>query len=214
MDRDSPCRKRSYILTPAPSKMANLSDIITSKVRIKILELFFSNVKEMYHVRGIVRELKEEINAVRRELEKLDEVGILKKEPRGNRVYYWVRRDHPFYGDLLSIAAKTMGLGAELIKNRNKLGKVSSIMFSGGFVRRQPKKHEDDVDILVVGDIVLPEIATLIRTEESKRGKEINYTVMSRDEFEFRKKRRDPFLQGILSYGRVMVVGDEEDLVS
>lgn len=193
--------------------MANLSDIITSKVRIKILELFFSNVKEMYHVRGIVRELKEEINAVRRELEKMAEAGLLKKEPRGNRVYYWVRRDHPFYGDLLSLVSKTMGLGAELIKNRNKLGKVNSIMFSGSFVRFQPKKHEDDVDILIVGEVVLPELAALIRAEESKRGKEINYTVMSREEFEFRKKRRDPFLQGILSFGRVMVLGDEEDLV-
>ena len=194
--------------------MSDLKDLFVSKVRVKLIQTFLGQPAEMFYVRQLVRQTGEEINAVRRELEKLEQVGILKKEPRGNRVYYWVRRDHPFYGDLLSIAAKTMGLGAELIKNRNKIGKVNSIMFSGGFVRRQPKKHEDDIDILVVGDIVLPELATLIRTEESKRGKEINYTVMSREEFEFRKKRRDPFLQGILSYGRVMVVGDEEDLVS
>ena len=69
------------------------------------------------------------------------------------------------------------------------------------------------VDILVVGDIVLPELASLIRMEESKRGKEINYTVMSKEEFEFRKKRRDPFLQGILFGSRVMIIGDEEDLI-
>jgi len=56
--------------------MANLNDIITSKVRIKILELFFSNLKELYHVRGIVREISEEINAVRRELTKLEADGI------------------------------------------------------------------------------------------------------------------------------------------
>ncbi|KKR52906.1 MAG: Transcriptional regulator, partial [Candidatus Woesebacteria bacterium GW2011_GWD2_40_19] len=65
--------------------MANLADIITSKVRIKILELFFSNLKEVYHVRGIVRETEEEINAVRRELTKLEKDGVLRKEPRGNR---------------------------------------------------------------------------------------------------------------------------------
>ncbi len=75
--------------------MASLNDIITSKVRIEILELFFSDVKELYHVRGIVREIKEEINAVRRELEKMEKAGILKKEPRGNRVYYYLRPDHP-----------------------------------------------------------------------------------------------------------------------
>ena len=194
--------------------MANLSDIITSKVRIKILELFFSNLKELYHVRGIVREIKEEINAVRRELTKLEGDGILRKEPRGNRIYYSLRPEHAFYGDLVSIAAKTMGLGKSLIDNKNKLGKATIIMFSGRFVRRKDRKRDEDVDILIVGDVVLPELASLIRVEESKLGREINYTVMSRDELEFRKKRRDPFLLGILAGGRVMIIGDEEDLVS
>lgn len=194
--------------------MANLSDIITSKVRIKILELFFSNLSEMYHVRGIVRAVGEEINAVRRELDRLEKAGLLKKETRGNRLYYWTRDDYNFFGDLLSMAAKTTGLGAEIISNKKKVGKISFIMFSGKFVRRKDRKRDDEVDILVVGDIVLPELANLIRVEESKRGKEVNYTVMSREEFDFRKRRRDPFLLGILSGSRVMVAGDEESLVS
>ena len=193
--------------------MATIADIITSKVRIKILELFFSNLKEIYHVRGIVREVKEEINAVRRELTKFEKGGLLKKEPRGNRVYYYVRNDHPFFGDLISMVAKTTGLGASLITNKSKIGRVSFVMFSGKFARMKDSKKDDEVDILVVGEVVLPELAALIRLEESKRNKEINYTVMSREEFDFRKKRRDPFLLGVLSGSRVMIIGDEEDLV-
>jgi hypothetical protein len=194
--------------------MAELGDIITSKVRIKVLELFLSDITEMYHVRGIVREIKEEINAVRRELERLENAGILKSEKRGNRLYYWPRLDYPFFNDLLSIVSKTTGLGVEISKNKNKIGKVNHVMFSGRFTRRKSRKREDDVDMLVVGEIVLPELAALIRREESKRGKEINYTVMTREEFEFRKKRRDPFLTGILAGSRIMIIGDEEELVS
>jgi hypothetical protein len=194
--------------------MAVLSDIITSKVRIKILELFLSNITEMYHVRGVVREIKEEINAVRRELERLENAGILKSEARGNRLYYWPRADYSSFNDLLSMVSKSTGLGAEITSNRNKIGKVAYVMFSGRFARRKSRKREDDVDILVVGDVVMPELAALIRREESKRGKEVNYTVMSRDEFEFRKKRRDPFLLGILSGSRIMIIGDEEELVN
>lgn len=194
--------------------MANLSDIITSRVRIKVLDLFFSNIRELYHVRGIVRETGEEINAVRRELDKFEKDGILRKEPRGNRVYYSIRSEHPFYGDLISMVAKTTGLGGKLIENKNKLGKVSFIMFSGKFARFKDRKRDDDVDILIVGDVVLPELAAIIRVEESERGREINYTVMSREELDFRKKRRDPFLTGILAGSRVMILGDEEDLVS
>jgi len=194
--------------------MANLGDIITSKVRIKILELFFSNLREIYHVRGIVRETGEEINAVRRELSKLEKDGILRKEPRGNRIYYSIRPEHSFFGDLISMAAKTTGLGKAIIENRNKVGKISFVMFSGKFVEYKDRKREDGVDILVVGEVVLPELASIIRIEESRRGKEINYTVMGRDEFDFRKKRRDPFLLGILSESRFMIIGNEEDLIS
>jgi len=194
--------------------MAQLGDIITSKVRIKVLELFFGNSDEMYHVRGIVRETQEEINAVRRELARMEKAGILKKESRGNRIYYWVNSDYPMYGDLISLVAKTRGLGAEIIANKKKMGNPSFVMFSGSFVRRKPRRNEDDVEILVVGNIVLPELATLIRVEESKRGQEVNYTMMSREEFDFRKKRRDPFLLRILASSRIMIIGDEEGLVA
>lgn len=193
--------------------MVNLSDIITSKVRIKILELFFSNLKEVYHVRGIVREVNEEINAVRRELTKLEKDGVLEKEPRGNRIYYSLRHDYPLFGDLISMVAKTTGLGRAIIENRNKIGRVSFVMFSGKFVRHKEHKMDDDVDVLVVGEVVLPELASIIRAEETLREHEINYTAMTREEFDFRKKRRDPFLLGILSGSRVMIIGDEEDLV-
>jgi hypothetical protein len=194
--------------------MADLHDIITSKVRVEILDLFFSNLKEMYHVRGIVRETKEEINAVRRELERLEAAGIFRKEPRGNRLYYFLRPDYPLFGDLVSIVAKSTGLGKAIIDARAKLGKVNAVMFSGRFARGKDRKAEDEVDILIVGEVTLPELAAIIRAEEAKRGKEINYTVMSKEEFEFRKKRRDPFLLGILSGSRTMIIGDEEELVS
>lgn len=194
--------------------MATLTEFITSKVRVKILDLFFSDVKELYHVRGIVREIKEEINAVRRELFRLESAGLLKKENRGNRLYYFLNTDHHFYGDLLSMVSKTTGLGSEIIQNKNKLGRLSLVMFSGKFARKKDRKRDDSVDVLVVGEVALPELTAIIRKEESKRNKEINYTVMSREELEFRKKRRDPFLQEILSGSRVMIIGDEDSLVS
>ncbi len=191
-----------------------LDDIITSKVRVKILNLFFSNLTEMYHVRGIVREIGEEINAVRRELDKFEKSGILKKEARGNRVYYFLRHDYVGFGDLLSIVSKSTELGKAISESRAKLGKVAFVMFSGKFARMKPRKSDDSVDILVVGEIVLPELAAIIRNFESKLGREINYTVMTREELDYRKKRRDPFLQSIFLGSRVMIIGDEEELTN
>lgn len=193
--------------------MADLSDIITSRVRIKLLNLFYFDVNDKYHVRGLVRETKEEINAIRRELERLEKAGVIKKEPRGNRIYYWARDEYIYFEDILSIACKNTGLGDQIISNRRKIGNVSFVMFSGKFARRMDRINEDEVDILVIGEVILPELAGYIRVEESKRAREINYTVMTRDEFDYRKRRRDPFLQSILAESRVMIIGNESDLV-
>ncbi len=108
--------------------------------------------------------------------------------------------------------AKTTGIGQEILKNRVKLGQISFVCFSEKFIKRIPRE-KDEVDILMVGEVVLPELAAIIRTEEEKRGTEINYTLMSREEFEFRKKRRDSFLLEVLSGSKVMIIGDEIELV-
>lgn len=189
-----------------------LQDLITSKTRIKLLLLFLSDPGEMFHVREIVRRVNEEINAVRRELIILEKKGVLKREPRANRVYYYLDKSYPFYYDLILINAKTVGLGADIIKNRVKLGKIKYAMLSGKFVRKI-RENPEDVDLLVVGTVVLPELSLLIRQEEAKRKKEINYTVMTEEEFNFRKKRRDPFITSIIFGSRVMLVGDEESLI-
>lgn len=187
-------------------------DLITSKTRVKILHLFLGNLGEMFHVREIVRRVDEEINAVRRELMLLEKKGILNREARANRVYYSLDTSYPFYYDLIKIYAKEEGLGRDIIKNRMKLGKIKYAMLSGEFARNLPN-NGDKVDLLVVGIVVLPELSLLIKKEEERKKREINYTIMNEDEFNFRKGRRDPFISSIIHGSRVMLIGDEESLV-
>ena len=189
------------------------ADLITSKSRVNLLNVFLAQPYEMYHVRECVRRTGDEINAVRRELLFLEKHGILEKEQRANRIYYSLDKTYPYYFDLLSMGIKTIGLGSEVLKNRVKLGKVKYAMFSTRFVRRT-KKNPDDVDFIVIGEVVLPELAALVRTEEQRLEREINYTAMTEDEFKFRKTRNDPFISTILLSGRVMLIGDEEGLLA
>jgi len=191
-----------------------LKDLFISKTRVKLLETFLSDPSQMYHVRDLVRRTGDEINAVRRELARMETVGMVKKEPRANRLYYWFRHDYIYYRDLLSLVAKTTGIGAAIIKNRHKLGSVSLCVLSSRFVRHIPRKDPDEVDFLIVGDIVMSELSSLIKVEETRRGQAINYTPMTDEELKFRRSRHDPFLQDVLSHGRFMIAGDEEDLVS
>lgn len=192
--------------------MNEMRDFIISRVRNKMLCLLFDNPQQMCYVRELTRLSGEEINAVRRELEHLDKAGIVSKEKRGNRVYYQANSTYDYYEDLLSVTAKSTGIGLAIRENRRELGKIKFAMLSGKYARNS-KRELGDVDLLVVGTVNLDKLNDLIKKEEQRRETEINYTVMTQDEFIFRKSRRDPFLLGILSRSRIMIIGDEEGLV-
>ena len=195
--------------------MANLKDLFVSKVRVKLIQIFLNKPQEMFYVRQLVRETDEEINAVRRELARLEARGLIKSEPRANRLYYFFIKTYPFYQDLISLVAKTTGLGAEIIKHHHKFGNIKYALLAGRYARYMPRKSDEDIDLLIVGTkLIIPELNRLVRTAESQREKEINYAPMTSEEFTFRKSRRDPFLTRILMAGRVMLIGDEEEMVS
>jgi len=192
--------------------MSDLQDFMISRVRVKMVELFYSNSEEMYYVREITRAIKEEINAVRRELDRMLGNGMLRSEERGNRLYYQLNKRYLYHQELQQMVVKSTGLGEKIRKYRRKLGQVSFVMFSGKFVQGLAPS-QGEVDLLVVGEIVLPELEQLIKQEEKKHDREINYAVFSDEEFEFRKTRRDPFMMDVLYGTRVMVLGSEVEFV-
>ena len=193
--------------------MSSMQDFIVSKVRVKLLSEFLSNPAEMYYIRQLTRKVEEEINAVRRELIHLTSCGILKEEKRGNRIYYTLNKNYLFYKELLSMVGKSSGLGLAIFKTAPKLGHIKYAMISERFLRHMPRA-KDTVDLLLVGDVILPQLADLIRETEAKLSREINYTVMTEDELSYRKTHNDPFIARILESSRIMIIGDEEELVA
>ena len=184
-----------------------------SRVRVKLLKIFLEDPAKIFYVRELVRKTNEEINAIRRELQHMEDKGMVKKEKRSNRLYYGFRKEYLYYFELLQLVAKSTGLGREIIKERNRIGKIKYALLSGKFVRHRPHE-ETDVDLLIVGEVVIPQLAAVVSKYEDDLKREINYSVMTKEEFEFRKKRRDPFIVQILMGSRIMLLGDEEELVS
>ena len=171
MDLSSRYRHRCGILAERPL-MSSLQDFMISRVRVKMIELFYSNPEEMYYVREITRAIKEEINAVRRELERMIGNGMLRSEERGNRLYYQLNTRYLYHQELQQMVVKSSGLGSRIRKLRRKLGQVTFVMFSGKFVRGMTAS-QGEVDLLVVGDVVLPELEDLIKKEEKNSNEKL-----------------------------------------
>lgn len=189
-----------------------MEELIVSRVRVKILQLFLSSPENLFHVREIVRRVSEEINAVRRELARMEKYGVVASEWRANRRLYRFRRDYLFYKELLGMVVKTTGLGGAIVKNKNTLGRLKYAFISTRFLRGDPA-GPNDVDVLIVGQVVLPQLQSLIADEQTKREAEINYSPMPEEEFQFRVRRRDPFILRVLVQPKVMLIGNEEDLL-
>jgi len=189
-----------------------LAHIIPSKTRRKILELFFHHPNENYYLRKVVRDTGDEVNAVKRELDILCEAKVLTKEKRLNKIFFTLNKQYRYYPEFLRIFSKTTPLALGIYQNLAKLGKIKFIALSTKYIKKIPIK-EDEVYLLFVGAVVIPEISLIIKEAEKNFGWEINYTVMNEEEFIFRKKNNDPFIWRFLKQPKVMLLGSEEDLL-
>ncbi len=192
--------------------MAQLSDFIISRVRVKLLSIFLGKPGGMYYVRELTRMAKEEINAIRRELKRMQDAGMLKSEKRGNRLYYSYRVSYPFYPELLSLVIKSSPVGQQLSSNKSKLGFIKFAFLSQKLIRGLDRDPEH-IDLLVIGKVIMPQLSLIVKKLEKILGSEINYSSMTEDEYKYRKSRKDPFITSVLLQPRVMIIGDETKLL-
>lgn len=190
-----------------------LEYLIPSKTRRKVIALFFTQIGESIHLRRIAREVSEEINAVKRELDILEKAGLLSKERRQNRVLYSLNDKAPLYDELQRIVFKESSFVKQLHKSQSRFGKIQFVAATVAFIRKEPIE-ESDIYLLFVGTIVIPELASFMKEYEELYPYEINYTVMTSEEFKFRKKNADPFIWEFLKKQKVLLMGDEKDLMA
>lgn len=191
-----------------------LEKLLVSGVRIKILRAMLTRPGEQFHIRGLVREVGTEINAVRRELSNLELVGLLFSRKSGNRVYYTVNIHSIYYPEFLALIAKEFGLGNNIITGEKRLGDIKFAVLSRAFAGKRRKSSSLDVDLFVVGKVNIDALEDIIRKEQELRGQEINYSVMGEDEFNYAKRKNDQFVIRVLLQSRIMLIGDEEEFCS
>jgi len=186
-----------------------LKNLFVSEVRVKILGLLLLNHEKSLHVRGVVRAVGAEINAVRRELDNLASIELLRRRQSSNRIYYTANVLHPFYNELVSMLAKETGIAKEIITKQKDLGTIVYAVLCPALYKGRASTALD-VDLFMVGDIKIELLEKIVRNEESITSRELNYSVMTEEEFKSRKRTGDQFVLRVLSQSRMMLVGDEE----
>ncbi len=184
-----------------------LEYFITSKTKRLLLKLFLTNPERQFYTREITRLTGEPLNAVRRELGHLEKAGLLKSHQAGNLKYFGVVKEFPFYLELKKIVYSTIGLG-DYLRNRLKDSDQIELAFIYGSVAKNQEREKSDIDLFVVGEIEEEEIHRLVSDIERETGREINYTLMTKREFEERSERGEPFIKRIEGEEKLILKGN------
>ena len=135
-----------------------LKKLLISKVRIRILEKYFLNPSVSYHVRGLVRELNEEINAVRRELINLEEAGVLKSKKDKNKLIFKLNTECPILTELQSLFIKDSKFGHKILERVQGIEGLEAVVITEHFLTGK-HNSENDIDILFLGDARIKDIS-------------------------------------------------------
>jgi hypothetical protein len=188
-----------------------------SKTRVKLLHLFLNNPGKAFYVREITRLIDEQINSVRRELSNMLTVGVITSDNADNKLYYEVNQRYEYYIPFRAIFAdehtemavndnNVASSWHELIK---ELPGVRLALLAGVLV----KGSTSTVDLLLVGDVSNIKLKNAIKQIEKKESRELNYSVLSYDEFYYRLSVHDKFITEILN-GKYAVLLDTDNVLN
>ena len=188
-----------------------------SKTRVKLLHLFLNNPGKAFYVREITRLIDEQINSVRRELSNMLEVGIITSDSADNKLYYEVNQRYEYYVPFRAIFAdeKVEATSVGKVQQADWQERVTALpglrmaVAAGVLV----KGSASSVDLLLVGDIAGTRVKAVVKEIEKIESRELNYAVLSYDEFYYRLSVRDKFITEILG-GKHAVLYDAENILN
>lgn len=176
-----------------------------SKTRVKLLSLLLTNPGHAFYVRELTRKIDEQINSVRRELLNLKAIGLVKSTEKRGKVYYEVNQKFDFYPELKKMfdkANKNLDSEDKLTFNFKKAGDINFAALMGGFVG----DTANQIDLFVVGDVDKRKLKPILSELEKEISREVNYCIMTQDEYEDRKMLFDRFLTEIEASPKKVIV--------
>jgi predicted nucleotidyltransferase len=179
---------------------------LRSKARQRLLTYYFTNPTARHHLRDLAKRLTIDPSNLSKELGRLEREGLFRSEVNGRQKYFQLNREYSLFDEVRSIVAKTIGAAPLITQSLRKIDGIREAYLYGSFARNQ-QDAASDIDVLVIGAPREEILAEFARKLERQLGREINYTVLTRKEFESRRARKDAFLESVWHNKRVSLIG-------
>lgn len=154
-----------------------LDTLITSKTRVKLLLKFFLNSRSRSYLRNLETEFGESTNAIRVELNRFEEAGLLTAKVQGNRKYFSANTTHPLFPEINSILRKYIGIDQIIENILHELGGLKKAYLTGDLACGRDSKTIEIV--LICNGINKEYLAYLSLKAESFIKRKILYHLVS-----------------------------------
>ncbi len=158
-----------------------LEALISSKTRIKLLLKFFLNSKNRSYLRSLESEFGESSNAIRVELNRLENAGLLTTHMDGNKKIFQANTQHPLYHEIHRLLLKNYGIERIIEDVIKRLGEVERVFLTGSFSQG---KDSPVIDLLLIGHVDQNYLVRLIERAEAIVERKIRYLIYSPQEFQ------------------------------
>jgi DNA-binding transcriptional ArsR family regulator len=153
-----------------------LDRLVTSQTRIKLLKKFFLNSSTKAHLRSLESEFGESSNAIRVELNRFEDAGLLYSLRDGNKKIYQANLKHPLFKDIHSIIMKETGIDRVIEKVIHRLGNLLCVYLTGDFARGMDSQV---IELILVGaEIDREYLARKVMQAEEMVGRKVSYVVL------------------------------------
>lgn len=181
------------------SSASVLKALFSSQTRVKLLSTFLLHPEEEYFIRELTRLLNEQINSIRRELENLRRVGIVKARHKNRKKYYRIDTEFVLYADLRNLFSKAVQGESPFVTSLKGLPGAQLVLLAGNLCGTESK-----VDLLLVGDVKKEVLEALLAQDPNL--KSVKYSIFSEADFLYRLSLKDRFVQEILNDPRHLIV--------
>ena len=168
-----------------------LKSLFSSKTRVKLLSTFLLHPDQEYFIRELTRLLDEQINSIRRELENLKRIGLVKSRMRNRKKYFRMNPEFELYSDLRNMFGKAVQGESAFIAELKRLSGIKLLVLAGTFVGQK-----DRVDLLIVGEVKKEMVEKLLGQDPALRN--VKYSIFSVPDFLYRLNLKDKFIKDIV----------------
>ena len=187
-------------------------DTLFPRTRQAILSAVLLRPDKWWYLTDLANYLGVSPSSLQRELASLVNGDLLISRKDGKRVYYRINQNCPIVEELQAIFVKTSGIADVIRSCLKRFGDKIEIAFVYGSVARTEELSTSDVDLMIIGDVGLADLAPGLRRAEKTLGREVNPTIYSSDEFLRRHKEGDSFVTTVMSDSKILLKGSDSEL--